>query len=191
MKKEAEYVYNELRDCEKILDVGCGIGSFEQNLPSLNIIGLDSSEEMLEEARRRSDKTFILGNAERMKFKDSAFDAVFTVTTLEFLDDYRKAVKEIARVTKHHGKILVMMLNPESEYFKEEIKKPADYFRRIKHTDLKEIRVFISQFYAITKEEYFLGIRGQHIFDTSDERYASLYAVVGMKRQYLQELMNY
>ena len=41
MKKEAEYVYNELRNYSNILDIGCGLGSFEQNLPSLNIIGLD------------------------------------------------------------------------------------------------------------------------------------------------------
>ena len=36
MEREAEYVYNELRNCIKILDVGCGIGSFEQNLPDLH-----------------------------------------------------------------------------------------------------------------------------------------------------------
>jgi ubiquinone/menaquinone biosynthesis C-methylase UbiE len=100
MKREAEYVYNELKNCEKILDVGCGICSFEQNLPNLNVIGLDISEEMLEEARKRSDKAFVQGNAEKLKFEDSTFDAVFTVATLEFLDDYQKAVKEIARVTK-------------------------------------------------------------------------------------------
>ena len=182
MKREAEYVYNELRNCKKILDVGCGIGSFEQNLPSLNIVGLDISEKMLEEARKRSDKTFFQGNAEKLEFKDSTFDAVFTVTTLEFLDDYQKVVKEIARVTKPNGKILVMMLNPKSQYFIEEAKKPADYFRRIKHTNLEEIREYISRFYAITKEEKLLGIRGKQIFDTDEERYASLYVVVGMRK---------
>jgi len=110
MKKEAGYIYNELSDCERILDIGCGIGSFEQNLPSLNIIGLDSSEEMLKEARKRSDKAFILCNAEHLGFKDSTFDAVFTVTTLEFLEDYRGAVKEMARVTKPYSKVLAMVL---------------------------------------------------------------------------------
>lgn len=182
MKKEAEYVYNELRNYGKILDVGCGIGSFEQNLSELNIIGLDISEEMLEEARKRSDKTFVQGNAEKLEFKDSMFDAAFTVTTLEFLEDYRKAVKEIARVTKLNGKILVMMLNPKSEYFREEIKKPGDYFRRIKHANPKEIRDYVSRFYTITKEENFLGIREDHIFDTDDERYASLCVIVGIKK---------
>jgi len=66
MKEEAEYVYNELRNYGKILDVGCGISSFKQILPSLNIIGLDTSEEMLEEARKKSDKTFIQGNVEEL-----------------------------------------------------------------------------------------------------------------------------
>jgi len=182
MKREAEYVYNELRNCEKILDVGCGIGPIEQNLPTLNIIGFDVSEKMLEEARKRSDKAFIQGNAEHLSVKDSTFDAVFTVTTLEFLDDYEKAVKEIARVTKRRGKVLVMMLNPKSEYFKEEAKKSSDYFRGIKHTDPKEIRDYISHFYTITKEGKFLGIRGKRIFDTDEERYASLYVVVGIRK---------
>jgi len=182
IKKEAEFIYNELKNCEKILDVGCGIGSFEQYLSSLNIIGLDTSKEMLREARKRSDKTFVLSSGEHLNFKDSMFDAVFTVTTLEFLDNYQKAVKEMARVTKQHGKILAMILNPDSEYFKGEIKKPGDYFRRIKHTNLGEIRDCISQFYIIIKEEYFLGIREQHISDTNDHRYASLYVVVGIKK---------
>jgi len=182
MIKESECVYNELIGCERILDVGCGIGSFEQSLPSLNIIGIDSSKEMLDEARKRSDKTFVLGNAEHLEIEDSAFDAVFTVTTLEFLDDYQMAVKEIARITKPYGKFLSMILNPKSEYFKHEIKKTDDYFRRIKHTTLKEIRNYISQFYQITNKYYFLGVKGQHVFDTDDERFASLYVVVGIKK---------
>lgn len=183
MRKEAEYVYNELRNYRKILDVGCGLGSFEQNLPSLNIIGLDISKEILEKARKRSDKTFVQGKAEELQFKDSTFDAVFTVTTLEFLDDYQNAVKEIARVTKPKGKLLVMLINPKSEYFREEIKKPGDYFKRIKHYNLKEIRDYISLFYTIIKEENFLGIRGNHVFDTDDERYASLYVIVGINME--------
>jgi ubiquinone/menaquinone biosynthesis C-methylase UbiE len=181
---EAEYIQSELKlkTRDKILNIGCGTGWLEEKLPHLNITGLDSSEEMLEEARKRSDKTFVIGDAEHLKFKDSTFDAVFIVTTLKFLDDYKKAVKETARVTKHYGKILVMMLNPKSEYFKEGIKKVGGYFRRIKHTNLKEIKDHVSKFYAITKEEYFLGIRGQHTFDTNDDRYASLFVIVGVKK---------
>ena len=96
---------------------------------------------MVEETKKRSDKAFVLGNAEHLEFKDSTFDAVFTVTTLEFIDNYQKAIEEMARVTKAGGKVLAMMLNPKSKYFREEIEKPDDYFRRIKHTNLKRLEI--------------------------------------------------
>ena len=179
LEKETEYIYKELKDCQRILDVGCGIGQFEQKLRSLSITGLDNSEEMLEEARKRSDKTFVLGNAESLDFGDSSFDAVFYVTTLEFLTDYQRAIQEAYRVTKPNGNLLVMMLNPESEYFHKHFQRTDSYFRRIKHTDLKEIEGYIRRFYQIKKEEYFLGIKGQQVFNTFDRRYASLYVIVG------------
>jgi len=181
LEKEAEYVYHELKEAHRILDVGCGIGQFEQKLSELDITGLDNSKEMLEEARRRSDKTFVLGNAENLSFDDSSFDAVFYVATLEFVDDYQKAIQEAWRVTKPYGKILVMMLNPESEYFHEHMQREGSYFRKVKHTDLGEIRDYISKVYQITNEEYFLGIRGQQIFDTDEKRFASLHVVTGKK----------
>ena len=183
LELEAEYIYQELKDCQKILDVGCGIGSFEYNLPKLDITGLDNSEEMLDEARKRSDKTFVLGNAENLDFDDSSFNAVFYVATLEFLSNYQKAIQEARRVTKPGGKLIVMMLNSESEYFHEHAQKKDSYFRKIKHTDLEEIRGCISKFYHILREEYFLGIRGQQIFDTHDKRLASLYVIVGKKNK--------
>lgn len=155
--KEVEFVYQELKDCRHTLDVGCGIGSFEQRLPSLNIIGLDNSEEMLEEARKRSEKTFVFGDAENLEFDDGLFDAVFYVATLEFLADYQKAIQEAYRVTKPNGKILVMALNPESEYFKEHMQREGSYFRKIRHINLEEIQSYVSKFYRIEKKRIFFG----------------------------------
>ena len=136
---------------------------------------------MLREARRRSNKTFVLGDAENLDFDDSSFDAVFYVATLEFVGNYQKAIQEAWRVTKPNGKLLVMMLNPESEYFYEHMQRDDSYFRKVKHTNLGEIRDYISRLYQIAKEEYFLGIKGEKIFDTSDKRFASLYVTVGKK----------
>ena len=104
------------------------------------------------------------------------------MTTLEFLDDYEKAVREMARVTKPKGKILVMMLNPESEYFREEMEKPEAYYKRIKHVDPREIKDHLSRFYTITKEVKFLGIKGKRVFDTDETRYAGLHVVAGIKK---------
>ncbi len=181
LEKETHYVYEELKEYGDILDIGCGTGNFEQELPELNITGLDISEEMIAEAKKRSDKRFVLGNAESLEFKDSSFDAVFYVATIEFLTDYRKAIRETWRVTRPDGKLVVIMLNPESQYFNEKSQDEDSYFRKVLHKNLEEIREYISKFYEITKSEYFLGITGQDIFDSSDKKYASLYSIVGRK----------
>jgi len=180
LRREAHYLRNELRGRKRILDIGCGIGSFEEMLPELNIVALDSSEEMLEEARRRSDKKFVLGNAENLDFPDQSFDAVFMVTTLEFVENYGKAVDEAARVLVPGGKLVVMTLNPESKYFKDHVQKEDSYFRKIKHTNLKEIERYIQKLF-VASGEYFLGIQGVDVFDTNDKSLAALYVVKGIK----------
>jgi ubiquinone/menaquinone biosynthesis C-methylase UbiE len=180
LTKEAEYLRNELRGRRNILDVGCGIGYFEEMLSDLNIIGLDNSTEALEEARKRSDRKFVLGDACNLPFLDRSFDGAFTVTTLEFLDDYQKAVDEIARVLESGGKLVAMVLNPESEYFKCHFSRPDSYFRRIKNPYPKEIEKYISKSFAATGE-YFLGIQNQEVFDTHDKNLAALYVTKGIK----------
>jgi ubiquinone/menaquinone biosynthesis C-methylase UbiE len=180
LAREANYLKKELKERKKILDIGCGIGYFEEMLPELNIIGLDNSREMLEEARKSSGKKFVFGDAEHLDFPEESFDGAFMVTTLEFLDDYKKVVDEVVRVLEPKGKFVAMILNPESEYFKSHMHKADSYFRKIKHTNLKEIKCYISKFFAMTGE-YFLGIRGQEVFDTRDKNLASLYVVKGVK----------
>ena len=180
LRREAGYLRRELKGRKKILDIGCGAGFFEMALPEFDITGLDNSKEMLREARKRSDKKFVLGNAELMSFPSKTFDAAFAVTTLEFLDDYKKAVEEIFRVLRSNGKFIAMMLNTKSEYFKSHVNKPNSYFRRIKHRDAKEIEHYISKFFT-TRSEYFLGIRGTEVFNTRNENLAALYVVKGEK----------
>lgn len=180
LAREANYLKNELKERKKILDIGCGIGYFEEMLPELNIIGLDNSREMLEEARKSSGKKFVFGDAKHLDFPEESFDGAFMVTTLEFLDDYKKVVDEVVRVLEPKGKFVAMVLNPESEYFKSHMHKADSYFRKIKHTNLKEIEGYISKFFAMTGE-YFLGIRGQEVFETRDKNLASLYVVKGIK----------
>jgi ubiquinone/menaquinone biosynthesis C-methylase UbiE len=183
LDQEAEYIRRELKDCNKLLDIGCGIGVFEERLSGLDITGLDISEEMITEARRRSDKKFVAGDAEDLEFDDATFDGVLYVASLEFITDYKKAVRESWRVTRPGGKLLVLMLNPASLYFHEQSEDEDSYFRRVLHTDVDEIREYISEFYNIIKEEYFLGIRGKEVFESGDEKYAALYTVVGKRTE--------
>jgi ubiquinone/menaquinone biosynthesis C-methylase UbiE len=181
IKLEAEYINLELSGYSRILDVGCGIGIFESYLPQLNIVGLDSSKYMLYEAKRRGRGEYILGNAEELGFKGFSFDAILYVTTLEFLSNYKRAIREGYRVLRSKGKLLALILNPVSKYFQEHISREGSYFRRVKHRRLKEIEDYILNLFTVDTE-YFLGIDGENIFDTQNTETASLYVIKGERK---------
>lgn len=62
----------------KTLDVACGTGFLTRHLPG-EIVGLDQSESMLEEARRQApDATYVQGDALELPFEDGSFERVFT-----------------------------------------------------------------------------------------------------------------
>ena len=62
----------------KTLDVACGTGFLTRHLPG-EIVGLDQSESMLEEARRQApDATYLSGDALSLPFEDASFDRVFS-----------------------------------------------------------------------------------------------------------------
>jgi hypothetical protein len=74
------------------------------------------------------------------------------------------------------------MLNPKSIYFKDEYKDKNSYIRnRIKHLDVNKIKTYISQYFVINKEKYFLGFLNKVVFDSSDPEIASLYIIEAMK----------
>jgi ubiquinone/menaquinone biosynthesis C-methylase UbiE len=181
MTAEADYLRKELEGRHNILDVGCGIGTFEQRLPELNIIGVDSDEEMINIARSRTTNTYCLADANQLPFLDASFDALFYVTSLEFMNDYKRAIDEAVRVLEPEGKLVVMVLNPESKYFKVHYSKEDSYFRRIKHKNPGEIVDYSAHHFGV-KTHYFLGIDEERIFDTQDKMYASLFILKGIKK---------
>jgi ubiquinone/menaquinone biosynthesis C-methylase UbiE len=62
----------------RTLDVACGTGFLTRHLPG-EIVGLDQSEAMLEEARRQAPNArYVQGDALSLPFEDGAFERVFT-----------------------------------------------------------------------------------------------------------------
>jgi ubiquinone/menaquinone biosynthesis C-methylase UbiE len=62
----------------KTLDVACGTGFLTRHLPG-EVVGLDQSESMLEEARRQApNATYLAGDALSLPFEDDSFARVFT-----------------------------------------------------------------------------------------------------------------
>ena len=178
---ELDYVLRELEGVKDVLSVGCGPAIIEAGLSEhgFNVTGLDISKEALEQAPD-SIRT-VRGSVENMDFTESSFDAVIYVASIQFIERYKEAVKQSARVLRSGGKLLIMLLNPESEFFKEKAGNPASYINKIKHTNLAEIERTIAERFFV-QSEYFLGIKGDKIFQSRNPDLASLYVIKGTSR---------
>jgi len=183
---ELHYILRELKGTKDVLSVGCGPAIIEAGLSEhgFNVTGLDISKEALDQARD-SIRT-VAGSAENMDFADSSFDAAIYIASVQFIEKYKEAIKQTARVLKTNGKFLAMLLNPESDFFKEKARNPDSYINKIKHTDLKEIERTVAEHFSV-KTEFFLGIKGQEIFESQQPNLASLYVIKGKKKDRLRE----
>lgn len=177
---ELDYLVSQLQGRKDVLSVGCGPAIIEGGLSKhgFNVTGLDISQEALKCAPD-SVRT-IAGRAEDMPFPDSSFDAVIYVASLQFIEDYREALQKSAVVLRPEGKIIVMLLNPESAFYKEKAKNPDSYVNMIRHKDLEQIERVIARYYTV-RSEYMLGVAGEKIFASKDPRESALYTIIGEK----------
>lgn len=87
-----------------VLDLGCGTG---YHLASVeNAIGVDISEKMLKLARNKG-RSIIQGNIERLPIKTGSVDTVFCFYGTLNLIDCQKFGKEVSRIAKRGGKIIL------------------------------------------------------------------------------------
>lgn len=104
------------RPGQRLLEVGCGSGLFTQWFAErgFQVTGLDPSVPMLNLARLRLPARVSLerGYAEDLPFADNSFDVVALITTLEFVEDPVRALREACRVAREQ--VLLGVLNKYS-----------------------------------------------------------------------------
>jgi ubiquinone/menaquinone biosynthesis C-methylase UbiE len=122
-KYEEELILDLLRprQGEIILDAGCGTGVFTLDILSFgaHVIGLDISLPMLMRAAQKAKGypfQIVLADISTLPFQKNSFDKVVSVTALEFIKDAEGAVRELFRVTKKGGCIVVATLNSFSSW---------------------------------------------------------------------------
>lgn len=105
----------------KVLDIGCGPGWFWRRVadrwtPPHLTLG-DISKGMLADAEARLGDIYSIDTVEldavALPFADAEFDAVFAMHVLYHASDPHKALRDIARVTKPGGMVVVTTVNDD------------------------------------------------------------------------------
>lgn len=113
-----KYIPNKF---ENLLDVGAGTGKYglklAQDFPESSIVISDILDESIQLGTRLAAEmgvknvSFQKDDILASTFPDDHFDVVFSDLVIQHLPDYRKAIREMRRITKPGGRIVVSVVN--------------------------------------------------------------------------------
>jgi len=103
----------EIKQGERILDLGCGTGVLIQRLlqvsPEIEVFGIDSCAEMLAIAKQKLPESVDLkvGSADNLPFPSNSFDVVVSTSAFHYFRDPSQALQEAKRVLKPNGRLVI------------------------------------------------------------------------------------
>jgi len=169
----------EISSNDVILDVGCGggktLGQLAQLAPLGKVFGIDISPDMVKYSKEVNKELIaqnrvkvVEGSVEKMSFPDDYFDLVTAVETYFFWSNFRDAVREIRRVIKPGGKLLLV----------NEMLKNGMY--EVKNAKLiEETHVHLITLQEIQNAMYSIGYADVQVFTETESPWN---AILGMKQ---------
>jgi demethylmenaquinone methyltransferase/2-methoxy-6-polyprenyl-1,4-benzoquinol methylase len=111
-----------------LVDVGCGSGNLiveiAQKFKTIDLIGVDISDQILELAKQRVIKYELkerikleIGNVESLPFPDNSIDFIISSLSLHHWTNSKVAFKEIFRTLKRNGSLLIFDFRRNSRKF--------------------------------------------------------------------------
>lgn len=114
-RQYVSFVAKEAQGYQTVLDLGCGPGLSSYLLSDRGFIvtGLDISRKFLDLSRHKESETLRLvqGDVCSLDFPDSSFDIVASHELIEHIVKVDKALREMQRVVKKSGKIIILAPN--------------------------------------------------------------------------------
>ena len=125
----------------KLLDIGCGTGELLRELSFLGkVSGIDNSPQAIAFCKERGLKNVFLAEGTNIPFRDDTFDIVLCLDVLEHIENDDAALKEIRRIAKPEGTIIIFV--PTFRFLWGKSDELGHHLRRYR---LKELRKKIGQ----------------------------------------------
>ncbi len=116
-KRLRKHVRKHAKTGMKVLEVGCGPGTFSEDLVGVELTCLDPSAEMLNVCKKRVNAArsardeepaeYVEATAEEIPLPDDTFDLVCCLFSFRDFKDKRKGLTEILRVLKPGGQLII------------------------------------------------------------------------------------
>ena len=163
VKDTRRVVGREVRSFQGIvLDLGCGeSGSFDYNR---EVVSVDKYKERLYKLESQGKK-IVVDAEKRLPFKNNEFEIVVFSGVIQYLKNYEKSIREINRVLKPKGKLILATVNKRSllrrfglikktakiEGGEKNIFSEEELIRILKESDFKIERILGADFLKIPK----------------------------------------
>lgn len=86
---------------KSVLDIGCGYGKFSKLWKERGarlVVGMDFSKNMLEQAKKKGNCFFLMGDAFKIPFKEGSFDVITCIGVANYYENVDALLEEICRV---------------------------------------------------------------------------------------------
>ncbi len=103
------------------LEVGVGSGRFAVPLGIGH--GIDPSRNLLQIAKNQGTE-FVLGEGEHLPYRAGSFDYVLMMTVICFLDDVGQVFREVNRVLRPRGMLVVGFIEKDGEIYRRSQREP-------------------------------------------------------------------
>ena len=126
------------------LEVGVGTGRFA--IPLGIRFGIDPSQRMLQLARQRSLRV-CQAVGEHLPFREAQLDVVLLVTVICFVDDVPTLLRELRRVLKSGGHLVIAFINRNSELGRlyESRKEISAFYRDARFYSAEEVASWVKE----------------------------------------------
>lgn len=106
----------EVKEQDRALEVGCGAGNILEQMAPAQLHGVDLSAYLLKKSQHRLQQfqaELSQANAQRLPLADRQFDKIVCSEVLEHVVNPEQVIKEMARVAKTEGVIVISVPNEE------------------------------------------------------------------------------